>query len=269
MAALLLFIACSRDELIARVNEHELFQSDLNAAMRAYGLNYKNKAEIQKFVNDWCQSMAMADELDANFKNLSQENKIRTDLFLGELAEYALTENKLLQKIDTVVTEEQLKTYYESHAEEFTLQDFIIKVLFLKISKKAPVIEKVKTAFLLKNDKDIAKIESYAKLYAEDFYFDDENWVFFTKIRNKIPIKGVDKDNMVLNRTKTYYTDDEYVYFINILDYKVKDDVSPLDFVRVQVKDRILINRMNEKREKIQTQLNLEIKNKHAIEIFL
>jgi hypothetical protein len=190
-------------------------------------------------------------------------------LFLGELAEYALTEDLLLKKIDTIVNEDQLKSYYDSHAEEFTLQDFIIKVLFLKIPKQAPVLEKVKTAFLLKNDKDIAKIESYAKLYAEDFYFDDQNWIFFTKIRNKLPIRGIDKENMVLNRTKTYYSDDDYVYFINILDYKVKDDVSPLAFVRAQVKDRILVNRMNEKREKIQKKLNLEIKNKHAIEIFL
>ena len=73
---------------------------------------------------------------------------------------------------------------------------------------------------------------------------------------------------MVLSRTKTYYTDDQFVYFINILDYKVKDDISPLEFVSSRVKDRILVNRMNNKREKIQKQLNQEIKNKHAFETF-
>ena len=269
LVTLFLFYACSSDTVVAKVNDHELLQSDMKLAMEGSGYSMKNKEDIKKFINDWSVAMAMADELDEKYPKYGKQNKIRTEFFLGELAEYSLTEEKLRLKVDTLVTEEQMLEYYNKNAEEFTLQDFIVKALFLKIPKEAKVLDKVKTSFLLKNDKDIAKIESYAKLYAEDFYFDDENWIFFNKLKSKMPIKGIDKDNMVLNRTKTYYTDDQYYYFINILDYKVKDDVSPLEFVKEQVKGRILANRMNEKRELFQKKLNLEIINKHDIEVYL
>lgn len=269
MVTFCVLLGCNNKDIVAKANEHTLTRYEANLVMSKLGYDVNSKEEWKSFINDWCMAMIMRDELEEKGDENYDLAHTRSDLFFGEMAEYYLTENRLISQVDTIVTPEQMTEYYESHKEEFTLQDFIVKVLYLKVPQTAEVLEQVKTAYLLKNDKDMARIESYAKLYAEDFYFDDQNWLFFSKIRNKLPVRNLDRESLVLNRTKTYFSDDQFVYFLNILDYKVKDDVSPMEFVETEVKERILTNRMNEMREKIRRQLNEELKNKHEIEIYI
>lgn len=269
MVTFCFLVGCESKDIVAKTNEHELTRYEAKLIMSKLGYNVNSEEDWTAFVNDWCMNMAMIDELQETGAESYDIAHLRSDLFFGELSEYYLTENRLISQIDTLVSPEQMQEYYQSHQAEFTLQDFIVKVLFLKVPQNAEVIEQIKTAYLLKNDKDVARIESYAKLYAEDFYFDDQNWLFFSKIRNKLPVRNLDRESLVLNRTKTYFSDDQFYYFLNILDYKVKDDVSPMEFVENAVRERILTNRMNEKREKIRQQLNEELKNKHEIKIYL
>ena len=64
-----------------------------------------------------------------------------------------------------------------------------------------------------------------------------------------------------MNRTKTYFEDNEFVYFINIIDFKVKDATPPLDFLKNQMKEIIVAQRMNAIREKKEVTLIQNIKN--------
>ena len=60
----------------------------------------------------------------------------------------------------------------------------------------------------------------------------------------------------MLNRTKTYFSDDNHTYFLNIIDYKLKNDVPPVDFLSDEIK---------ELKEKHEDKLIKKIKNKHEI----
>ena len=138
--------------------------------------------------------------------------------------------------------------------------------MYLKIPKdidfKSKNIHKI---FLLKKNQDLSKLNSYAKLYAENYYFNDSIWVYFEELTKDIPIKKFNIDNIVLNRTKTYFSDDNHTYFLNIIDYKLKNDVPPVDFLSDEIKSRIVSIRLQELKEKHEDKLIKEIKNKHEI----
>jgi hypothetical protein len=112
-------------------------------------------------------------------------------------------------------------------------------------------------------------MNSYAKLYAENFYFDDEQWIYFNDLTKDVPLKNFNRDNIVLNRTKTYFSDEEFTYFINILDYKLKDSAPPFDFLKPQIREIILSKRINKIKEEIESKLILNTKKKHDIKINL
>jgi hypothetical protein len=74
-------------------------------------------------------------------------------------------------------------------------------------------------------------------------------------------------DNLVLNRTKTYFSDEQYTYFINILDYKLKDEAPPLEFLESEIKNIIVAQRMHDLLEEKGSKLIKSIKAKHEISI--
>jgi hypothetical protein len=270
-AALLCFalLSCNQSDKVAQVNDKVLHRDDAELMMKEMGYNIDDSLDWRQFVEDWVNCIAFSEELKNTQPKQEILSNIRSDIFKGELAEYYLCEGALNRTTDTLVADRELKEYYDEHNEEFILQDFIVKALFIKVPLKAKVAKQLKTAYLLKNDKDIAEVLSYAKLYAVDFYFDDENWILFQKIESKIPMISINKENLILNRTKTYLVDDEYIYFLNILDFKFKSDPPPFDFIKQQIEQRIVAQRLNAKRQKVSQQLLKKIYAQHEIKINL
>lgn len=264
-------ISCGKsDPVVASVDDLELHESEALLLMKHLGYDANDKAQYRTFLEQWCDNAMYRAELEARDPEQSKLVELRAFGTSGELARYYLQEAIVKNQLDTVVKPEEIKTYYDAHKEEFILHDYIVKALYLKIPKSVN-FEKddVQKTYLLKNDKDLSRINSYAKLYAENFYFNDSSWTFFNELAKDIPLKNYNIDNIVLNRTKTYFSDDQYTYFLNVIDYKLKDDVPPLEFLSDQIKEIIVLNRLQQLKEKNESSMIREIKKKHEINIHI
>ena len=92
--------------------------------------------------------------------------------------------------------------------------------------------------------------------------FDDliESSPFVSEIPNKV---------QTIRRQKFLETSDStHTYYIRILDYKISDGVSPLDFVRNQVEDIILNKRKMEIRKKHEEEIRSQAEKNDDYEIF-
>jgi hypothetical protein len=262
--------ACSEeDKVIARVGESELTESDAYVLMKHRGYDSKDKEQYREFINEWCESEIFNQELKVIAPEKWKLIQLRSQMYQGDLSKFYLEEIKINKSLDTIVSLEETQAYYDSHKDEFILNDYIVKALYLKIPKDLDFKkEEVHLNYLLKNDKDLAEINSYAKLYAENYYFDDSVWIYFDKITEDIPLTKYNIDNIVLNRTKTYFSDEEHWYFLNIIDYRLKDEAPPLDFLKDQIHGIIVSKRLNDLREKNEANLIKELKKKHEVTIY-
>ncbi|MFT6502286.1 MAG: hypothetical protein ACJASQ_002412 [Crocinitomicaceae bacterium] len=262
--------ACSEEgKVVARVGETELTESDAYVLMKHRGYDSKDKEQYREFINEWCENEIFNQELKATAPEKWKLIQLRSQMYQGDLSKFYLEEIKINKSLDTIVSLEETQAYYDSHKDEFILNDYIVKALYLKIPKDLDFKkEEVHLNYLLKNDKDLAEINSYAKLYAENYYFDDSVWIYFDKITEDIPLTKYNIDNIVLNRTKTYFSDEEHWYFLNIIDYKLKDEAPPLDFLKDQIYGIIVSKRLNDLREKNEANLIKELKKKHEVTIY-
>ena len=264
-------VSCSDSEnLLATVGDVSLTENDAFVLMKHRGLDYADKKERKAFVKQWCEEEVYKQELQEKHPEEWKLVQLRSDSYAGDLAQYYLEEIQVRKALDTVVSREELQTYYDARQDEFILNDYIVKALYLKIPKELDFkAENIHVSYLLKNDKDLAEINSYAKLYAQNFYFDDSTWTYFDDLAKDIPLSKYNVDNIVLNRTKTYFSDDKHWYFLNILDYKLKDEAPPLEFLQDRIRSIIVSQRLNDIREKNETKLLKELKKKHEINIHL
>ncbi len=239
-------------ERIAKVGEYELFETDL--AFLSY--TKEDSAEIvSAFVNNWIEEhiLLMAAEEMESIDQTEIDKKVadyRKDLLIHEMETI-----KLDEKLDTTVTEEEILNYHRSHKEDFQLNDYLVKVLYLKIPTDAPNVSKIENVYRLQKPGDLATVETYAKIYATNFYYDIESWIYFDDLLKEIPLTDINKDRFILNLSKICYEDNGFYYFVNILDYKLKNSISPLDFERENIKARILNLRIKETRDQLKKEL--------------
>lgn len=264
-----LLLGCNQDSVIASVNDTELTDKDAQIVMEHLGYDVNSKEDWVNFVNFWVDRQVFLEELKtSNPKNYNLV-LLRSQSFSGELARFYLEEDFISKKMNQTVSDSSISIYYNNHKQDFALNDYIVKALYIKIPKNAPKQSELAENYLLKKDKDFTKVISYAKLYAENFYFDDSAWVYFDELTKDAPVEKLNKDNLVLNRTKTHFSDDEFSYYLNIIDYKLKDAIPPKDFMVDQIKQIILSQRLNEIKEKQEADFIKNIKSKHEINIHL
>ena len=227
-----------------------------------------DSVEYLSLIDTWVENESFLQALKKKDFNQFQEIKVRSSMYAGTLARFFLEENELRNKLDTNVNFQEIESYYSEHKEEFILHDYIVKALYLKIPEEIDFkSDNVHRSFLLKNDKDLSEINSYAKLYAENYYFNDSTWIFFNDVAKEIPISKYNVDNIVLNRTKTYFSDDNFTYFLNIIDFKLKNQAPPIDFLKDEIKSTILTHRMHELKIQNESTLIQRIKEENEISI--
>lgn len=263
------FTSCqNNDKVLAQVNEAQLTESQARLFMEEVGLDFSSKEEKKQFALDWINRQVFLEELNKTSPSKADLVTVKADQYKSELAKYYIEQDFILQELDTIVKQEELESYFEEHKTDFTLNDYIVKALYLKIPKGLDLSEtSIKSDYLLKNDKDPLEVISFAKLYAENFFYNDTTWTYFSEISKDIPQTKYNKDNVVLNRTKTYFSDDQYTYFLNIIDFKLSDAVPPLDFVKDQIREVIVMNRLQKLKEKNASKWLQTIKKKNEIKL--
>lgn len=262
-------VSCGNDnKVIASVGDKELTENEAYILMKYQNINPDDKEAYRAFVEKWCENEALKAELKTTYPDEWQLVELRGDYFTGELAKLYLEESSLNTKLDTIVEMEEIKAYYDEHKDEFILQDYIVKALYLKIPAQLDYKEeKIQQHYLLKNDKDLITINSYAKLYAENYHFNDSTWTYFNDVVKDVPETKYNEDYLVLNRGKTYFSDENFTYFINIIDYKLKDEAPPVEFLKEEIKNIIVANRLQRLIEKEEPEMIRSIKKKHEINI--
>ena len=145
--------------------------------------------------------------------------------------------------------------YYSEHQKEFMLKDFIVKPVYFKFHKSVKELDKVKAWYGLSNDTDLENLLNFASHYAENFYYDPSSWVYMADVLKEVPLKDVNQENIIRNKSKVSFEDEEFVYFLKVTDFRMKDAVSPLSLEREKIVSIIINDRMSELRDQLRNSL--------------
>ncbi len=262
LAILITFAACDSklakndSDAVARVGDKIILRSDIPDIFPA-GIQ---KSDSEQIVHTYLKAMIKM-ELLRNIaeNNLTEEqvqqlekklNITRTSLLIYEY------EQKMMdQRIDTTITEEELESYYANNQEKFTLENNIVKVLYIKLPVSAPNIEKLKIWYKSDKDEDLTKIESYCYQYATKFDDFNEEWVFFNELLKNIPYELNNQERFLKYNKNIEASDTSYLYLVHIRDYKTRSEISPLDFVSPKIKSIIFNKRKIEFIEELENNI--------------
>ncbi|MFA6923759.1 MAG: hypothetical protein WC223_05835 [Bacteroidales bacterium] len=249
VALITLFIfSCSyfkkekNNEVVARVYDKYLDKSNLLNIVPQNTKSKDSEIIVRNYINSWIKLNLLLHKAEENLTKEQKNFDVQLEDYRNSLITYAYEKELVRQKLDTVVTEEQIKDYYNKNEKDFLLKDNIVKVLYVKTPLKAPALLKVKAWCKSNNPKDRMLLEEYCRENAENYFLDDQSWLLFDDVLKEIPIKTYDQENYLMNHTFIEIQDAESNYFINIKGFKIKESISPLSFEKENVKN-IIINK--------------------------
>lgn len=258
LTLLLLMASCaSTDEespLVARVYDRELREADL-AGIIPPGLAPDDSLTLlDNYVEQWIRQAVILSKAE---KNVTEDFSRELQEYKNSLLAYAYERQVLDQILDTVVTASQIRNYYESHKSDFPLKNSIVKAVYVVAPVKSPVVAKLKKIIVRSSfgESDILDLEEIASRNGFAGYYDAETWIPFYTLQASVPVTAYNEQLFLKNNRSITLSDDSLFYAARILNYRVTDDVSPLEVQRDNIRALILNHRKTEALNKLRSDL--------------
>lgn len=227
---------------LARVGDAMLYLDEIPKFDYATGTD--SLAIIQNYINRWARKELVFRKAE---ENLTPELKHEIELQLREtranLFIYQYQRQIMLQRMDTILTDEELEAYYANNERSFVLNSNIVKALFIKLPSETQEIIKIRELARSSEQKDLQQLESCCFQIAEVFDDFDENWITMDRLSIQIKQKFEDEENFLKRNSFFEYTDSSSVYMITIRDYRLRSSVAPYEYVKEDIKRVIWNNR--------------------------
>ncbi|MCS6795818.1 MAG: peptidylprolyl isomerase [Raineya sp.] len=273
--SLLLALACSekkdllsQGKKLAQVGKQELFFAEVKSAMPPQ-INSQDSAEfVTRYVENWIRKQLLYQKAEKEVKINEKELQKRLDEYRFALLTYEFEKQYVAKKFSDSISEQEIKDFYEKNKQEFELRQNIVKAIFIKVSKTAE-IEKLKKLMLSDMSEDKNELLQFCNEKAISYYLKDSVWIDFDELTQLTPFESIpNKVNFLKNNKISQMQDGDFVYILAIKDYKISEQISPLEFVRERIKSMILNQRKTLLIKQLEDELYKEAQKNKSFQIF-
>jgi len=229
---------------VARAGDAYLYLDDLPKLIQPGTSQADSAVLIHNYINSWAKKEFIFRKAE---ENLSQELTNEIDSQIEEtranLVIYQYQRQMMLERMDTVINEAEMESYYNDNQASFVLGSNIIKALFIKLPVETPNLARIRSLARSSEQTDLQELESICYQFAEKFDDFNEQWVPFDRLWVELPEEIQNEESFLRRTTFHEATDSLNMYFITIRDYRLRSTPATFEYVREDIKRIIWNNR--------------------------
>ena len=223
---------------------------------------------VRSFVNDWLRTNVLIYQAENNLPPEQLNFSRQLENYRNSLIIYEYETNLINQTLDTVVTEEEITDYYNTNQSNFELKENITKASYIIVENLQEAESTFDSLFKLADSVKFDSIEYYTEIYKAIAKIDTSKWESFISIQEKIPIETYNRELFLKNNRFIKIKNESFIYYLEIFDFKIKDDISPIEFKIKDIKNVIISKRKIKLAKKVREDIyNRAVLNKD-IEIY-
>lgn len=223
------------EKAIARAFDTYLTQADINELLLEAKSKEDSFAIIQNYIQNWAKKKVL---LDIAEKNLSSEQlNITKELedFKSNLLIYRYQQAYIAQHLDTVVSENEVDKYYSEHQNELTLTENIVKAFMIQVPRSFNQLTRLRAIYKSEKAQDIKALDVICNKFAYQCNDFNNEWVSFDKVLSYLPSSINNQTDFLKNNKSVELTDTNFVYLVNIKEYKLAGELMPKEWGSKQV----------------------------------
>jgi hypothetical protein len=262
------FFKKKTEHAVARVYSDYLYESELRSVIPK-GTKSKDSIVLAKsYIESWIHQRLVIHQAEQNLSSAQMDFTQQLENYKNSLIIYAYEKELVRQKLDTLVTDDDIGAYYDANSQNFLLKENIVQLQYVKLPLKSAYIKQFKKLLASDNASDKSKLAKQCEQYASDYFLDNSNWLPFNDLLKQIPIKTYNSEDFLKNHKDLEYSDSANIYLVRIKDFKIKESVSPLSFEKERIRNIILNKRKIDLTKKMREDIFTRASKKNDFEIY-
>ncbi|WP_228852056.1 peptidyl-prolyl cis-trans isomerase [Aegicerativicinus sediminis] len=228
---------------IARVNENYLYREDIASLIKEGTTSEDSAVIVNNYINRWATRLLLLDGAERNLNDATTKEFNRlVDQYKSDLYTKAYLDALVSKNIDSTVSMSQAQEVYDKNRETFKLNEELVKLRYINISKTAINLDDVEERFKRFDPDDKTYLDSISVQF-KSFSLKDSIWVKASQVVEKIPVVNAENKKELLKKSNFIELNDSLsLYLVQVNDVLLPDDYAPLEYVKPTV-DQIVINK--------------------------
>ena len=268
--ALLMLVGCdyfeknANEVVVAECYGTYLYASDLKGIVPEGTNPYDSLQRINDFIDSWIMRRILIHQAENNLNKEELDLKKQLDEYRNSLVLYAYETQLINQKLDTVVTEDEIEAYYEQNKENFQLRNTMVQAVYVILKEDCKQREEIEK---LMSDPDtllLQNLDILATYYAEKSYLDVDNWLRLDELIRIIPIEILNPEHFFKKNHFVTFDVDDLTYMVRFENYLLEESISPLAMERDHIRSIILAHRRKQLIERMKEATYKTAQREHA-----
>jgi len=233
----------NNSKLLARVQDNYLYISDIQNIIPLNISPRDSITFVRGYVKDWVSTNVMIYQARLNLPEKQLDFEKQLEDYRNSLIIYRYESRLINQNLDTVVTDTDIEEYYNSHLNDFELKENITRAVYVIIENDSTTEVQYDYIFNLPDSLLFDSLNYYSQINTASSYIDTSKWLSFISIQQIIPIETYNRELFLKNNRFVKIPSKRYTYFLKFIDFKIKDDISPLAFRKNDIYNIIISRR--------------------------
>jgi len=269
-AFLLLLASCdffqrnAKEVVVAECYGKYLYESDLVGIVPEHTSIMDSLQRVNSFIDSWIERQVLLHQAETNLSKEQLDLKRQMEEYRNTLVIYAYETQLINQKLDTVVSEEEIAAYYEQNKEDFQLRNTMVRVVYVILKDDCKQKEDF---YKLMKDPDTLMLQDLDVLstyHAEKSHLDVDMWLRLDDLTKIVPIEILNPEGFLKRNRFVSLDSDDYTYMVRFEEYLLEESISPLALERDNIRSVILTQRKQRFIERMKTSTYEKAKREHA-----
>jgi hypothetical protein len=234
------------DGVVARVGEHQLMRSELAEYIPAGASSEDSLALAQQYINAWAEELLFLDMAESRLSKEEKDVSKELEEYRRTLLKYRYEERYINERLDTLISDEEVRTYYREHPDKFIVERPLLKTRYMIIPADSRSLRKIKELMGSNDAMDAIAADSLAFTAALKYVDSSDNWMDAILLAREFGTDEVSMMQALNGRFIELKGDDGNLRVAYVVDIVRKGNPAPLDYCADRIEDIILSARKHE-----------------------
>lgn len=182
------------DEVVAKVGKHKLYKSELADYIPEFASPEDSANLAMQYINSWATELLYMEVASQQLSKMEMDVTAELEDYRRSLLKYRYEQRYVNDRLDTLITPQQIQKYYADNKQNFELERPIMKVRFIDIMKGAPNKDLILKKMSSSDYEDVGLADSLARAAALRYWDSSEQWVDAVVLAKEF---GMDYESML------------------------------------------------------------------------
>lgn len=244
-----------RGEVVARVGDHKLHRSQLEAYIPA-GVSAQDSAALaQRFILSWAEDLLMLDMAEEQLSKEEKDVQQELEEYRRTLLKYRYQELYINQRLDTLVTDEEMTRFYQENPAKFRLERPLVKARYMIIPADSRSLKSLRKKMSSDDDAEVLEADELAAKVAIKYADAADTWMDVIVLAQELGTDYVSLLSSVRNHFAEWKDDAGNVHLAYIVDMVQAGRTAPQEYCTDRIRDLILSARKHQMQKGLEQDL--------------